>query len=74
MGEFRNLLKTTVAYLGSHEISLQEDAAKKMNVSINQSFCRCEQICRKLCIWSHLLKKSLMGNFIFCAVSYFIES
>ena len=25
-------------------------------------------IFRKLRIWSHLLKKSLMGNFIFCAV------
>ena len=25
--------------------------------------------CRKLQIWSHLLKKSLMENFIFCAVS-----
>ena len=25
--------------------------------------------CRKLWIWSHLLKKSLMENFIFCALS-----
>ena len=30
---------------------------------------KCDQICRKLRIWSHLLKKSLMENFIFCAVS-----
>ena len=64
MGKFQNLLKTTVAYLESHEISLQEDAAQKVNISINQSFSRCEQIRRKLCIWSHLLNKSLMGNFI----------
>ena len=28
----------------------------------------CDQICQKLRIWSHLLKKSLMENFIFCAV------
>ena len=29
---------------------------------------KCDQIRRKLQIWSHLLKKSLMENFIFCAV------
>ena len=29
---------------------------------------KCAQIHRKLRIWSHLLKKSLMGNFIFCVV------
>ena len=31
-------------------------------------FSKCDQICRKLRIWSYLLKKSLMENFIFCAV------
>ena len=31
-------------------------------------FIKCDQIRRKLRIWSHLLKKSLMENFIFCAV------
>ena len=30
-------------------------------------FSKCDQIRRKLRIWSHLLKKSLMENFIFCA-------
>ena len=35
---------------------------------IKDFFSKCEQICRKLRIWSHLLKKSLMENFIFCAV------
>ena len=29
---------------------------------------KCDQICSFLQIWSHLLKKSLMENFIFCAV------
>ena len=28
-----------------------------------------DQIRRKMWIWLHLLKKSLMENFIFCAVS-----
>ena len=31
-------------------------------------FSKRDQIRRKLRIWSHLLKKSLMKNFIFCAV------
>ena len=31
-------------------------------------FSKSDQIRRKLRIWSHLLKKSLMENFIFCAV------
>ena len=30
---------------------------------------KCDQIRRKLRIWSHLLRESLMENFIFCAVS-----
>ena len=33
--------------------------------SITDFFSKCDQIRRKLRIWSHLLKKSLMENFIF---------
>ena len=29
---------------------------------------------RKLCIWSHLLKKSFMENFIFCTVSFWFHT
>ena len=39
-----------------------------MKFSIKESYSKCVQIRRKLRIWSHLLKKSLMENFIFCAV------
>ena len=39
-----------------------------MNFSIKDFLSKCDQIRRKLQIWSHLLKKSLMGIFIFCAV------
>ena len=39
-----------------------------MKFSIKDFFCKCDQIRRKLWIWSYLLKKSLMENFIFCAV------
>ena len=41
---------------------------KNMKFSIKDFVSRCGQIRRKLRIWSHLLTKSLMGNFIFCAV------
>ena len=38
--------------------------------SINDFFSKSDQIPRNLRIWSHLLKKSLMENFIFCALKY----
>ena len=37
----------------------------KMKLSIKDFFSKCEQIRRKLWIWSHLLKKSLIENFMF---------
>ena len=40
----------------------------KMKFSIKDFFSKCDQIRKKLQIWSHLLKKSLMENFIFVAV------
>ena len=43
--------------------------AQKMKFSIKNFFSKCDQIRGKLRIWSHLLRKSLMENFIFCAVS-----
>ena len=45
-------------------------AALKMKFSMKDFFSKCNQIRKKLRIWSHLLKKSLMGNFIFWAVTY----
>ena len=42
--------------------------AQQMKFSIKDFFSRCEQIRGKLRVSSHLLKKSLMKNFIFCAV------
>ena len=44
------------------------DTAQKVKFSIKGFFSKCDQICRKLRIWLHLLKTSLMENFIFCAV------
>ena len=38
-----------------------------MKFSIKDLFSKCDQISRKLPIWSHLLKKSFTENSIFCA-------
>ena len=40
-----------------------------MKFSVKGFFSKCDQIHKKLRIWPHLLKKSLMENFIFlCSV------
>ena len=41
--------------------------AQNIQFSIKDFFSKCDQISRKLQIWSTLLKISLMDNFIFCA-------
>ena len=41
---------------------------KKMKFSDKNFFGKCDIICKKLQIWSDLLEKSLMENFIFCVV------
>ena len=43
--------------------------AQKVKFSIKDFFSKRDQLRKKLRILSHLLKKSLMENFIFCAVS-----
>ena len=43
--------------------------AQRMKLSVKDFFSKYDQICRKLRIWSRLLTKSLMENFIFwCSV------
>ena len=41
-----------------------------MKFSTKDFFSKCDQIHWKQQIWLHLLKKSLMENFIFCAVLF----
>ena len=43
--------------------------AQNMKFSIKDFFSKCDQIRSFLRIWLHLLKKSLIENFIFCAVN-----
>ena len=46
------------------------DTTEKMKFSIKDFFSKYDQIRSFLRIWSYLLKKSLMENFIFCAIRY----
>ena len=50
------------------KIKMMMVTAQKMMFSITNFFSKCDQIRRKIRIWSHLLKKSVMKNFFFCAV------
>ena len=52
----------------NHDPTPMLHTAKEMKFSIKDFFSKCDQVRRKLQIWSHLLEKSLMENFIFCAV------
>ena len=52
-----------------HQAAHHDLTAQKTKFSITDFFSKCDQIRRKLRIWSHLLKKSLLENFIFRLVS-----
>ena len=45
------------------------NTTQKMKFSMKDFFSKADQIRSFLQIWSHLLKKSLMENFIFCVVN-----
>ena len=57
---FKNLAKTPVG--------IEDSTTQKLKFSIKDFFSKCDQIRRKLRILSHLLKKSLIENIVFCAV------
>ena len=57
-----------LCYLWTHWRSKYMPLHKKMKFSIKNFFSKSDQIHSFLRTWSHLLKKSLMKNFIFCAV------
>ena len=44
--------------------------ARKMKFSIKDFLSKCNQVCSFMWIWSHLLKRFSMENFIFCGVCY----
>ena len=66
----QKLCHHVIATFPSHYLNLtvKDNTAQNMKFCIKYFFSNCDQIRRKLRIWSHLLKKSLMENFIFYAV------
>ena len=51
-----------------------QNTAQKMKFFIKDFFSKCDQIRNFLRIWSHLLRKSLMENFIFCGLKPHLAS
>ena len=62
-------LKISTVQLSLDVALLINHTAQKMKFSIKDFFSKFDQICSFLRIWSQLLKKSLMENLFFCAVS-----
>ena len=59
-------------FLISYSKKLRYHCTSKMKFSIKDFLRKCDQIRKKIRSWSHLLKKSIIESFIFCAVQYFI--
>ena len=53
------------SYIFSERYVVDLHTGQKMKFSIKGFFSKCEQICSFLWVWSHLLKKSLMENFLY---------
>ena len=71
---FRKLTSASNQNIASLIIKLCAwSTAQKMKFSTKDFFSKCDQIRRRLSIWSHLWKKSLVENFIFCAVIWLIK-
>ena len=74
---FRNVIEMQ---LKNHESSSKEQnaydcsTAQKIKLSVSNFFRKCDEIRSFLRIWSHLLKKSLMKNFIFCTVQFLLPN
>ena len=56
--------------LWSFKVKESMHTAHKMKFSIKDFFSECGQTCSFLQIWSHVLTKFLMENFIFCVVAF----
>ena len=63
-----NLLTCNILKIVFYELMVIV-TTQKMKFSVKDFFSECDQIRSFLWIWSHLLKKSLIENFIFCALS-----
>ena len=59
------LLLTNIQISKLRKVFANNYAAQKLKFSIKDFFSKCDQVRIKLRVWSDLLKKSLMQNFIF---------
>ena len=59
---------TPILYFHPNALQAISSSENFSTKSIKDFFSKCDQIRSFQEIWSHLLKKSLMENFIFCAV------
>ena len=64
----KKLVKTVPDNVEKKGINNVISTTQKMKFPIKDFFSKCDQIRRKLQIWWHLLRKSLMENFVFWAV------
>ena len=69
-----NLQRNVIIILTNNNMMLisgsfyNADTAQKKKFFVTYFFSKCDQTRSFLLIWSHLLKKSVMENFVFCAV------
>ena len=68
LNTFHTFFSVSIVEFEQVNASCVSFTGQKMNFSMKDFFSKCDQIRSFLWIWSHLLKKSLMENFIFCAV------
>ena len=70
---FFRQLENSVGFNLSGETNIIIITAQKMKFSNKDFFSKCDHIRSFLRMWSHLLQKSLMWNFIFCAVNEYVS-
>ena len=68
-------MQVNVSKIKQFWLELQQYTAQKMKFSIKDFLSKYEQIRIFLQIWSHLLERSIMENFIFCTVitAYYLK-
>ena len=68
-------MQVNVSKIKQFWLELQQYTAQKMKFSIKDFLSKYEQIRSFLQIWSHLLERSIMENFIFCTVitAYYLK-
>ena len=66
--DFMDLVTNGMVFPQEYFFLCGANTAQKMKFSIKNFFSKCDQILGNLRIWSHLLKKFLKKNFIFCGV------